>query len=87
MLLKETMEITRKLLEEAKVDCTIISEADILVHINEKKPEESPVEYNLTVKGLVRHWQIQKIDEILEDFDNVEMQVTSEGLEIFEKEA
>lgn len=87
MLLKETMQIMEKLLETTGVRKVTIEEAGDLVHINDDKPEESPSEYDITIKPNLTHRQIYEINEILAGFHNVEMCLTNEGLTIFEKEA
>ena len=87
MLLKETLEIIQKLMKTCDVSNLEVDEAQIIVHAGLKKQDEWKNEYDIIIKPSVNHWQIQQIDALLANYDAVEMEVTSEGLRIFEKEA
>ena len=82
MFLKTTINILTHLLDEANIDKAIIAEASDVIHLEERNKSE----YDILVKGTLRHGQLQQIDDILSRYDNVEMMMDSEGLLIFETE-
>ena len=87
MLFKETLKIVRGLLKKCNITNIEIDEAKVIVHSDPDKQEDWQDEYDIFVPQRVNHWKIQQIDKLLANYDAVEMEVTSEGLRIFEKEA
>jgi len=82
MLLKETLEIVKKLLAECEVNMVTIAEAEEIIHYGTEEPE-----FDIRIEQNLNHNQIQAIDEILSGFSNVEMKlVHGKGLIIFEAE-
>lgn len=86
MLVDVVLKLIPKLISDCQITNFNIRDANNLAHINEKKPEDSPLELDILVEENLYHWQIQELDKILADFDNVEMRLTDDGLFVYEKE-
>jgi len=86
MLKKKTLELIDKLLEV--VDYINISRDDNPVYDSSLRETNPTTEYVITIPETLYRWQIQKIDEILAEFDNIEMKMAIyKGLEIYELES
>ena len=85
MLLNETLELVRKLIDKCDVDNIEILLSDEYLHCPEE--EKCEPEFDLRIKETLYHSQIQRIDEVLSEYSNVEMRMSSDGLEIYEVEA
>lgn len=91
MLLKETLEILKRILEKTDITNVEIRDALNLIHVEydketlePKEDQDFPQEYDLVLKADLCHAEIQTIDELLADHSNIEMRLRDGNIEIFE---
>ena len=93
MLLDRALELLRKILEQTNVTHIRLQDALNPVYIEydeetleEKEDQEYPNEFDLVLHGDLCHAEIQAIDELLADFDYIEMRLRDGKLEIFQSD-
>jgi len=92
MLLDKALELLRKILEQTNVTHIRLQDALNPVYIEydetleEKEDQEYPNEFDLVLHGDLCHAEIQAIDELLANYDYIEMRLRDGKLEIFQSE-
>ena len=92
MLLDTMLTLLRRIYEKTDVFNVEIRDALDPVHIEfdeetlePVEDKEFPNEYDLVLKADLCHAEIQTINELLADYDNVEMRLRDGNIEIFER--
>ena len=92
MLFDDLLAIMRKIREQTDVVNMEIRDALDPVHVEfdeetleVAEDKEFPTEYDLILKADLCHAEIQALDEILADYNNIEMRLRDGNMEIFEK--
>lgn len=91
MLLDDMLAILRKILEQTDIRHIEITDSLNPIHVEydeeslePKEDQEFPDEYDLVLKGDLCHAEIQSLDSLLADYDNVEMRLRGDNMEVFE---